>query len=118
VSKTNADNPENRDAIVKFLKVCRRGLDYMQDEANFDELIKIVAKYNPVEGADVQKGRNVLEMLKVYYQPTGGVKRIVCDEVAWEKGIRLMEKIGLIKKQGLPLSAYVDNTFANLAVGG
>lgn len=118
VSKKNADNPENRDAIVKFLKVCRRGLDYMQDPAHFDELIKIVAKYNPVEGADVEKGRNVLEMLKVFYQPTGGVKRIVCDEVAWERGIRLMEQIGLMKNKGLPLNRYVDNTFAKLAVAG
>ncbi|AWB34960.1 hypothetical protein DBV39_15885 [Orrella marina] len=118
VSKSNASNPDNRDAIVKFLKVCRMGLDYMQNEKNFDELIQIVAKFNPVEGADVVKGRSVLEMLKVYYEPTGGVQRIVCDEQAWQDGVLLMEKIGLIKNKGLPLSSFLDNSFAKQAVAG
>src|SRR5690606_24229026 len=116
ISRKNAADARNRDAIVKFLKVCRKGLDYMQDERNFDELISIVAQFNPVEGADVEKGRSVLSMLKTYCEPTGNVQRIVCDEQAWKEGVQLMEKIGIIKTHGVPLDRYVDNSFAKLAL--
>lgn len=116
LSKKNASDPSYRDSIVKFLKVCRHGLDYMQDERNFKELISIVAKFNPVEGADIEKGEAVLSMLRTYYTPTGGVQRLVCDEKAWSDGVRLMEKIGLIRKHGIPLSRYIDNSFALKAV--
>lgn len=116
VSKKHASDAANRDAIVKFLKVCRKGLDYMQDEKHFDELISIVAKFNPIEGADVEKGRSVLAMLKTYYQPTGGVPRLVCDEAAWQRAVKIMEQIGVIKNHGVALNQYVDNSFAKEAV--
>ena len=116
VSRKNASDPQYHDAIVKFLRVCRQGLDYMQDDRNFKDLVSIVAKFNPVEGGDIEKGQAVLSMLRTYYQPTGGVPRLVCDEAAWAEGVRLMEQIELIQKHGLPLSRYVDNSFARLAV--
>lgn len=116
VSKKNAANPEYGKPIVEFLKVCKRGLEFAQDPKNDAETIGVVAKYNPIEGGDLDKGRKVLQSMRIYATPTGGVPPIVCDTGKWEIAVRLMEKIGVIKKAGVPLGTFVDNVFAKAAV--
>jgi NitT/TauT family transport system substrate-binding protein len=116
VSSAAAQNPANEKTIVGFLRGARRGVTYALDPRNEAETIKLLEKYNPVEGREVEKGKRVLALVRHYLAPPAGVALPLCDEKQWNEGIDLMEKIGLIKNSGLPRERYFTNRFARQAV--
>src|SRR5690606_23011637 len=84
-----ADDPANEEVIVKFLRAGRRGLEYMADEANAEEIVGFLAKYNPIEGSQVDKGKKVLKALRYYMEPTGGIPLLHFSDSDWAKAIKL-----------------------------
>jgi len=113
-SRGIAADPAKQEAIVKFLRACRKGVDYMQDDAHADEIIGILKKYNPVEGEQVEKGRRILAVLKKYMQPPAGLPRLRMSDDDWAKAVALMEKSGVIKNKGLGAKHYYTNKFVDL----
>ena len=110
-----ADDPRNEQAIIRFLRAARRGVEYMQDERNFDDIVSVLKAYNPIEAQDVEKGRRILSVLRGYMQPPAGMKRLRMDEAAWARCIELLEKIDVIKKKGVPHARFFTNRFVDQA---
>jgi NitT/TauT family transport system substrate-binding protein len=110
-----AEDPRNEQAIVRFLRAARRGVEYMQDERNFDDIVSVLKAYNPIEAQDAEKGRRILSVLRGYMQPPAGMKRLRMDEAAWARCIELLEKIDVIKKKGVPHARFFTNRFVDQA---
>jgi NitT/TauT family transport system substrate-binding protein len=110
-------DPANEKMLVSFLRGAARARAWSLDPKNEMETIQLLAKYNPVEGREIEKGKRILALVRGYLTPPDGVKPIVNDEKQWIAGIDLMEKIGLIKTKGLPRDRFFTNKFANLATG-
>ena len=108
-------DPANEKMLVSFLRAAARGRAYSLDPKNETETIQLLAKYNPVEGREVEKGKRILELVRGYLTPPAGVKPIVNDARQWADGIDLMERIGLIKNKGLPRERFFTNKFADQA---
>ena len=102
---------EGRKYVVGFLRACARGMRFMNEPANLEEVISLMAKYNPVEAQDRALARKKFEAALVLTRNPEGVPFMHCDEKIWERGIGIMEKIGLIKPGAKPLSAYYTNEF-------
>lgn len=113
-SRAIAADPSKQEAIVRFLRACRKGVEYMQDPANADEIIGMLKKYNPIEGEQVEKGRRILTVLKKYMQPPGGLPRLRMSDDDWSTAIALLEKSGVIKNKGLGAKHYYTNKFIDL----
>lgn len=110
-SRPFADDPANEQVIVKFLRACRKGVEYMQDEKNYDEIIGMFKKYNPIEGEQVEKGKRVLTLLKHYMKPPGNLPRLKMSDEDWAKAVALLEKSDVIKTKGLGAKHYYTNKF-------
>jgi NitT/TauT family transport system substrate-binding protein len=108
-----ADDPANEEIIVKFLRACRRGLEYMKDEANYEEIVGFLNAYNPIEGSQVEKGKQILTSLKPYMEPTGGIAPLRFAEEDWAKAIELLENSGVIQTKGVPAERFYTNRFVD-----
>jgi NitT/TauT family transport system substrate-binding protein len=110
-SRPFADDPANEQVIVKFLRACRKGVEYMQDEKNYVEIIGMFKKYNPIEGELVEKGKQVLDFLKYYMKPPGDLPRLKMSDADWAKAVALLEKSDVIKTKGLGAKYFYTNKF-------
>ncbi|MBR9891232.1 ABC transporter substrate-binding protein [bacterium] len=106
-----AEDPANEEVIVKFLRACRRGVEAMQDPANYEDIIGYLATYNPIEGAEVEKGKKILDALKFYMTPPEGVAQMAFSEADWAKAIELLEVSGAIETPGTPPERFYTNRF-------
>jgi ABC-type nitrate/sulfonate/bicarbonate transport system substrate-binding protein len=110
-SRSFADDAASEQVIVKFLRACRKGVEYMQNEKNYVEIIAMFKKYNPIEGEQVEKGKQVLDYLKHYMKPSGNLPRLKMSDEDWAKAVALLEKSDVIKTKGLGAKHYYTNKF-------
>lgn len=110
-SHAMADDASKEQVIVKFLRACRKGVEYMQDASHYDEIIGMFKKYNPIEGEQVAKGKQVLDYLKYYMKPPGNLPRLKMSDEDWAKAVALLEKADVIKTKGLGAKHYYTNKF-------
>jgi ABC-type nitrate/sulfonate/bicarbonate transport system substrate-binding protein len=109
--KTKDLKPHAED-IVGFLRASRRGYKFVEDPANLDKVITAMSAYNKVEVQDRE-----LTKLKVKAQPrickpdSGDYLSI--DMPAWESGIELMRKSGIMKDTSRPISDFVTTEFVD-----
>ncbi|WP_173932592.1 ABC transporter substrate-binding protein [Chelativorans sp. Marseille-P2723] len=108
-----ADDPANEEVIVRFLRACRRGIEFMQDEANYEEVVGFLNAYNPIEGSQVEKGKQILASLKPYMEPTGGIPQMRFSEEDWAKAIELLENSGVIQTKGVAPERFYTNRFVD-----
>ena len=99
----------DRKAVVGYLRACSKGMQFLLDPANYDAAASLLAKYNPVEAQDRALARKKFAAIAALAQRPAGVPFMHCDPKSWESGVALMEKIGLIKPDAKPMSAYYTN---------
>ena len=112
VSSTALASEADRKAVVAYLRACGKGMQFLLDSANYDAAVSMLAKYNPVEATDRALARKKFEAIAALAQRPAGVPFMHCDPKAWDSGVALMEKIGLIKPNAKPMSAYYTNDLA------
>ncbi|GGM81823.1 ABC transporter substrate-binding protein [Thermopolyspora flexuosa] len=101
---------KEKEAITGFLRACRKAWNFMADPANHDKVLEAVGKYNEIEVSDKALAKAKLEAeLKVSKPANGDFLSI--DLAAWEKGIDLMRKSGIIKDTSRPVSDFVTTEF-------
>jgi len=107
--------PENEEAVVRYLRAIGKALAMARDPKNDERVLTHFAKHNPVQGQDRPRGLVTLAELRKFIIPPAGTPPLICNDAEWEKGLRLLESIGLLKKQGLPASTFYTNKYATLA---
>ena len=109
VSSSALASEADRKAVVGYLRACSKGMQFLLDPANYDAAASLLAKYNPVEAQDRALARKKFAAIAALAQRPAGVPFMHCDPKSWESGVALMEKIGLIKPDAKPMSAYYTN---------
>jgi NitT/TauT family transport system substrate-binding protein len=109
VSKDALSSEDGRKAVIGYLRACAKGMKFLLDPANYDAATAMLAKYNPIEAADKALARKKFEFIATLARRPEGVPFMHCDDKAWQQGVALMEKVGLIKPNAKPLSAYYTN---------
>lgn len=112
VSSKALQNPQNEEAVVRYLRAINKGMTVVRDPKNEDRVLDYFVKHNAVQGADRTRNRATLVELRKFFNPPAGTQQIICNDAEWEQGVRLLESIGLVKKQGLPASTYYTNKYA------
>jgi len=116
VSSKALQNPQNEEAVVRYLRAINKSLEIVRDPKNDERVLNYFAKYNPVQGDDRLRGRATLTELRKFLTPPAGTAPIICNDAEWEKGLRLLESIGLVQKKGLPASTFYTNKYAAQAI--
>lgn len=109
VASSALKSEADRNAVVGYLRACSKSMRFLLDPANYDEATAVLAKYNPVEAQDKALARKKFEAVAALARRPSGVPFMHCDDKAWATGVQVMEKIGLIKPNAKPLSAYYTN---------
>lgn len=110
VKKSDAESqPE---VITDFLGACRRGWEFMAEEKNLDKVLTAVGAFNPIEVQDAElAGLKVKAEVDVSTPKDGGFLTI--DMPAWEAGLELMRKAGIVKDTARPVSDFVTSEFVD-----
>lgn len=111
VTKQTAEtDPE---AIVSFLRSCRRAWEYMADPGNAAGVLSATGAWNPTEVEDEERAAAIVAAEVVLVTPDDPNKDFLDINLpAWETGIELCKALDLIAEDvNLPLSAYVTTEF-------
>ncbi|GAA1933617.1 ABC transporter substrate-binding protein [Nocardioides hwasunensis] len=109
--KTEDVGPQ-AEAITGFLRASRKGYEFVEDPANLDKVISAMAAYNKVEVQDEELAKLKIEAQPVICKPaSGGYLSIDMD--AWESGVELMRKSGIMKDKNRPVSDFVTSEFVD-----
>lgn len=102
-------DPAARAAAIGYLRGCAKGMQFLLDPANVEESIDTLGKYNPLEAADRVAAREKFAVVRRLATRPAGVPFMYCDDQAWNKAVSLLSKIGTIKSDAPPASAYYTN---------
>lgn len=107
-----SDTKKHAEAIVGFLRASRKGFEFVENPDNLDKVIEAMAAYNEVEVQDKELAKLKIEAQPVLCKPAkGGYLSI--DMPAWESGIELMRKSGIMKDTKRPISDFVTSEFVD-----
>ncbi len=112
VSTSLADNPANEKMLVSYLRACRRAVAFLTNPANEDKVLKHLTKYNPQEGQQTPKNREIMKLIRGYMTPSPDAKSIEMSVADWTAGLKMMREIGMIKNTAVPDSRFYTNKFA------
>jgi NitT/TauT family transport system substrate-binding protein len=114
VAKSALASEDGRKAVVGYLRACAKGMRFLLEPANRDAVVSMMAKYNPIEARDRALARKNFDVVATLARRPEGVPFMHCDDKSWERGVATMEKIGLIKPNAKPMSAYYTNDLVKL----
>jgi NitT/TauT family transport system substrate-binding protein len=100
-------------AVLGFLRAVKRAYEWLQDKNNHDEAIRIMGKWNPVEVEDRKLALAKIEAQVKLATPDPGGKLLRADPQAWEDGVRVMARAGIIKHQNLKATDCYTNRFVD-----
>lgn len=108
--QTAEDEPE---AIVSFLRGCRRGWEFMAEPSNAPKVLTAIGAWNPTEVEDEARAVAIVNAEMELVTPDDSSKKVLDINLpAWEKGIELCKGLELIAEDvNLPLSDYVTTEF-------
>jgi len=98
-----------RKAAIGYLRGCAKGMQFLLDPANVDQVIDILAKYNPLEAQDRAAARDKFAVVRRLAARPSGVPFLHCDDRAWKEAVSLLARLSVIKDDRLPPSAYYTN---------
>lgn len=102
---------EEGDAVVSFLRGCRRGWEFMADPDNTPRVLEAMAQFNPTEVQDEERAAAIVAAEVALATPQdSGSEFLDIDMPAWEQGLEIMDSLGLLE-QDLPLEDYVTTEF-------
>ena len=110
VKKADADSqPE---AIVGFLRACRKGFQFLADPANLDKVLSAVGEFNKVEVSDTDLAKIKVEAQAKLCKPQSG-EFLAVDIPSWESALELMRKSGIVKDPNRPVGDFVTAEFVD-----
>ncbi|WP_434441613.1 ABC transporter substrate-binding protein [Lentzea sp. E54] len=107
-----ADLDSKADAITGFLRASRKGYQFTEDAANLDKVLAAVGAFNKVEVSDRDIAKLKVEAQPVICKPAGG-KYLSVDLAAWESGLELMRRSGIVKDKNRPVTDFVTSRFVD-----
>lgn len=108
VTKETAE--KEKEAIVGFLRACRKAWKFMEDPANHDKVLEAVGKYNEIEVAEKELAKAKIEAEIKVSKPADG-DYLSIDVAKWEKALELMRKSGIMKDTSRPVGDFVTTSF-------
>ncbi len=114
LAKNAMKSEADRKAAAAYLRACAKGIQYVLDKKNYAEVADYLGKYNPVEVQDKTVTYKKFDFVATLAQRPAGVPLMHCDDKAWEKGVDLLAKIGMIQPNAKPLSEYYTNDIAKM----
>lgn len=101
------------DAIVGFLRACRRGWEFMADTNNLDKVFSAMAVWNPTEVEDEERAAAIIAAeVKLATPDDSSMDFLDVNLPAWEGAIPLLKALELIAEDNdLPVSSYVTTEF-------
>lgn len=104
------DTEKEAEAIVGFLRACRRGWEFMEQPDNHDAVMSAIAELNPIEVQDRELAIAKIEAEVELSRPADG-EYLDVDLEAWEAGLDIMYQAGIIENQNLGLEDFVTTEF-------
>jgi NitT/TauT family transport system substrate-binding protein len=98
----------NRDLLVRFLQARDEALRWLADPANKQEAIAILEKYTEAKPSPAEKTYDLISDPRLRAFAT----RISINRTADANVLRVMERAGHLKRRGLDVSRFVDDTYA------
>lgn len=101
------------DAIVGFLRACRRAWEFMADDNNMDKVFSAMAVWNPTEVEDEERAAAIIQAeVKLATSDDPSLDFLDVDLPAWEAAIPLLKALELIPADStLGVSDYVTTEF-------
>ena len=112
VSTNLANDPANEKMLAGYLRACSKAVEFVLNPANEDKVLGYLKKYNPQEGQQMPKNREIMKFVRGYITPPSGIKPVVLSEKDWTAGLKMMRDIGMIKDKSVPDSRFFTNKFA------
>lgn len=111
VTKRSAET--EGEAIVSFLRGCRRAWEYMADPSNIAGVLSATGVWNPTEVENEERAAAIVAAEVVLATSDDPTKQFLdIDLPAWESGVELCKALELIAEDvDLPLSDYVTTEF-------
>jgi len=106
------DAQREAEAIVGFLRASRKGFQFVEKPENLDKVLTAVGAHNQVEVSDKELAKLKVEAQPVLCKPASG-DYLTIDMRAWESGLELMRKSGIIKDTARPISDFVTTEFVD-----
>ncbi|MBM9466481.1 ABC transporter substrate-binding protein [Nakamurella leprariae] len=107
-----ADAEAQPEAVVGFLRACRKGYQFMADPANIDRVLSAVEAFNPIEVSDPDLAKAKVEgEVKLATPSGGGDDFLTIDLSTWESAIELMRTAGIMQNTDLGVDAFVTTEY-------
>jgi NitT/TauT family transport system substrate-binding protein len=107
-----ADMEKEAEAITGFLRASRKGYKFLEKPENLDKVLSAVGAFNKVEVQDKELAKLKVEAQPAICKPASG-DYLSIDMPAWESGLELMRKSGIMKDTARPIGDFVTSRFVD-----